>query len=53
MDAQLDSTVKREAFIIEDALKILWLAPIRMSETAKLTSKSDKIIQIQVRRTIP
>ena len=53
MDAQLDSTVKREAFIIEDALKILWLAPIRMSETAKLTSKSDKIIEIQVQRTVP
>jgi tRNA(Ile)-lysidine synthase len=53
IDAQLDHAAKLRAFIVKDAERILWLAPIRMSENAKLTSKSRKIIEIKVHQIKP
>ena len=53
IDAQLDHAAKQRALIIKDAERILWLAPIRMSENAKLTSKSREIIEIKVQQITP
>lgn len=48
MDAGLDAEAKRQAFIIQDAEKILWLAPIRMSEQVRVTETTTKMIEIQI-----
>ena len=48
IDAGLEAETKQQAFIIADAEKILWLAPIRMSEQAKVTQETTKIIEIQM-----
>ena len=48
IDAQLDAEAKKQAFIIEDAEKILWVAPVRMSERGKITEKTQKIFEIKV-----
>lgn len=47
-DAQLDSQTKEQAFIIQDAQKILWLAPIRMSEEVKVTQETHKILEVRL-----
>ena len=47
MDARLPSEIKSKAVIVKDAKKILWLAPIRMSEHAKVTEQTTKILEIQ------
>lgn len=47
-DAGLDTGTKRKAFVIADAEKILWLAPLRMAEQAKITDKTTRIFEIRV-----
>jgi tRNA(Ile)-lysidine synthase len=53
IDADLDGDTKRDFFVIRDAEKILWLSPLRMSEEAKLTPKTKKILEIRVRQIKP
>ena len=48
MDAGLDAETKQQAFVIADSEKILWLAPIRMSEVVKVTEKTTRILEIRV-----
>jgi tRNA(Ile)-lysidine synthase len=48
IDAQLDEKVKKRAFIVAEAEKILWVAPVRMCEQAKVDQKTRKIIQIRI-----
>jgi len=48
MDAGLDTTTKQNAFIISDDKNILWLAPIRMSELAKVTEAKNDIMEIRI-----
>jgi len=48
IDAQLDSEVKKRAFIIKDAEKILWLAPVRRGEQAKVTPQTRRILEIRL-----
>ncbi|MHC4288268.1 MAG: hypothetical protein ACYSSJ_08220, partial [Planctomycetota bacterium] len=48
IDAQLDEKVKKQAFTVSDAKKILWVSPVRMCEQAKITEKTRKIIQIRI-----
>jgi len=47
IDAQLDSAAKQRTFIIKDAEKILWVAPVRMCEQAKVTEQTHKILEIR------
>ena len=47
-DAQLEMQTKQQAVIIADAEKILWLAPFRMSEQAKVTKHTPRIVQISI-----
>ena len=48
IDAQLDANMKRQAFLVCDAEKILWLAPVRMCEQAKITSETQHIVEIRL-----
>ncbi len=48
IDAGLGPQMKNQAFIVKDVQKILWLAPVRMSELAKVTPKTTGIVEIRV-----
>lgn len=50
IDAQLDPAEKQRAFFIKDAEKILWVAPVRMCERAKVTPQTRKILEIRILR---
>jgi tRNA(Ile)-lysidine synthase len=47
-DAQLDGQTKQQAFIIKDLDKILWVAPVRMSDQFKITSETRQIVEIRI-----
>ena len=49
-DAQLPAALKASVFVVADADKILWVAPVRMAESAKVTEKTRRILEIQIRR---
>ena len=52
IDAQLEAEAKQQTVVIKDAEKILWVAPIRMCEQAKVTEQTRKILEIRtVRRS--
>ncbi|MCI0499372.1 MAG: tRNA lysidine(34) synthetase TilS [Planctomycetales bacterium] len=48
LDSGLDTQTRQEAFVVADTEKVLWLAPIRMSEPAKLTRQTSKIVEIRL-----
>lgn len=46
--AKVSPVLKDKVFILEDSEKILWVAPIRICEEAKVTGQTRRILQIQV-----
>lgn len=48
IDAGLDGETKRHAFVVADAEKILWLAPLRMAEEAKVSDRTRRILEIRL-----
>lgn len=47
-DGQLDQSIRQEAFMIADSQKILWVAPLRMAEQAKISPMTRQILEIHV-----
>jgi tRNA(Ile)-lysidine synthase len=48
-DARVPRKVREKVLIVADREKIIWVWPVRMSEEAKVTLKSRKILQIQIK----
>ena len=48
IDAQMNQAEKKRSFLIKDADKILWVAPVRMCDPAKVTRQTRKIIEIRI-----
>jgi tRNA(Ile)-lysidine synthase len=48
IDAGLDAKTKRQAFIVCDTEKILWVAPVRMSDRAKITPETQHILEMRL-----
>jgi len=46
--AKISKSLRRRLIIITDAEKIIWLCPVRISEKAKVTDKTRKIVQIKI-----
>jgi tRNA(Ile)-lysidine synthase len=46
--ARIDPDIKSRVFIVEDAEKILWAAPVRISESAKVSEETGRILQIRI-----
>ena len=46
--AQVPRQVRQKLLIISDSEKIIWVWPIRMSEQAKITGETRKILQLQI-----
>ncbi|MFZ0034968.1 MAG: tRNA lysidine(34) synthetase TilS, partial [Sedimentisphaerales bacterium] len=49
--AKVPGEIRKKALIVADAGKIIWVWPIRMSEQAKVTSATRKILQLQISDT--
>lgn len=49
-DGQFNAETRKSGFIIEDMQKILWLAPVRMSEQAKVSPETTQILEIRICR---
>ncbi|MHC4636046.1 MAG: tRNA lysidine(34) synthetase TilS [Planctomycetota bacterium] len=50
-DQRIPQSIREKVLVVEDAEKIIWLCPIRMSEQAKITEKTQKILSLRI--TIP
>lgn len=44
----VDPKLKEQSFIIEDSQKILWVAPLRISEQAKMDAQTVRILQLSI-----
>jgi len=47
-DAKVPHEIRRKVLIVADREKIIWVWPIRISESAKVTNKTGKILQLQI-----
>jgi len=47
-DAKVPQEIRRKVLIVADREKIIWVCPIRISEQAKVTDKTDKILQLRI-----
>ena len=47
-DAKVSQEIRRKVLIVADREKIIWVCPIRISESAKVTNKAGKILQLQI-----
>ncbi len=50
-DARVPSDARRKVLVIEDCEKVIWVWPIRMSEQAKVTGRTRKVLQIEITST--
>lgn len=46
--AKVPQEIRRKVLIVADREKIIWVWPIRISEQAKVTNKTGKILQLQI-----
>jgi len=46
--ARLPQQVRQKLLIVADSEKIIWLWPIRMSQQAKVTGETRKILQLKI-----
>ena len=46
--AKVPHKLRRKMLVIADAEKVIWLWPIRISEKAKITSETQRILQLQI-----
>jgi tRNA(Ile)-lysidine synthase len=51
--AKTPQQIRKKVLIVADAQKIIWVWPIRISEQAKITNGTRKILQLQVTGTKP
>ena len=46
--AKVSQSLRRRLLVIADSNKIIWLCPVRISEQAKVTGQTQKVLQLQV-----
>jgi tRNA(Ile)-lysidine synthase len=47
-DARVSQDVRRKILVVADSEKVIWVWPIRMSEQAKVTEWTQKVLQLQI-----
>jgi len=47
-DAQTPQDIRNKVLIVSDAEKIIWVWPIRISDQAKITGQTMKVLQLQI-----
>jgi len=48
-DAQIPQDIRDKVLIVSDARKIIWVWPIRISELVKVTERTKKLLQLNIR----
>jgi len=51
--AKVPHQLRRKMLVIADSEKVIWLWPVRISEKVKITSETQKILQLQILSTEP
>jgi len=51
--AKVPQQIRKKLLIVADSEKIIWVWPIRISEQAKITAKTGKILQLQITDASP
>jgi tRNA(Ile)-lysidine synthase len=51
--AKIPQHLRRKMFVIADSEKIIWLWPVRISEQAKITRETHKILQLRITDVVP
>ncbi len=51
--AKIPHQLRQKMLVIADSEKIIWLWPVRISEKAKITSETQRILQLQILSTEP
>ncbi len=46
--AKVSQSLRRRLLVVADSDKIIWLCPVRISEQAKVTGRTQKVLQLQV-----
>ena len=49
-DQKIPSRIRNNILIVSDREKIIWLWPVRISEKVKVTNKTRKILQMQIKK---
>ena len=47
-DARVPGDVRRKILVVADAEKVIWVWPIRMSEQAKVTERTQKVLHLHI-----
>jgi len=47
-DARVSQDVRRKILVVADSEKVIWVWPIRMSEQAKVTGRTQKVLRLQI-----
>jgi tRNA(Ile)-lysidine synthetase-like protein len=47
-DARVSQDVRRKILVVADSEKVIWVWPIRMSEQAKVTGRTQKVLQLEI-----
>lgn len=48
MDSKIDKQSRKGVFVLADAQKILWLAPLRLDDRVKVTASTRRILEIMI-----
>jgi len=46
--AKVSQSLRRRLLVVADSEKIIWLCPVRISERAKVTKDTRRVIQIKI-----
>lgn len=52
LDAKIDKESRKSVFVLADARKILWLAPLRLDERVKVTPQTRQFFEIRIENAI-
>ncbi len=47
-DARVSQDVRRKILVVADSEKVIWVWPVRMSEQAKVTGRTQKVLHLQI-----
>jgi len=50
--AKVPQEIRRKVLIVADSEKIIWVWPIRMSEQARITAETRKVLQLQITNSV-
>jgi tRNA(Ile)-lysidine synthase len=51
--ARVPQELRRKVLIVADSEKIIWVWPIRISEQAKVTGQTRRVLQLRIAETAP